>query len=84
MDVISILQKKRVQLTDFKVNVNGERAEDHPKRYTRIQIEFVLRGRGIKPKAAEQAIQLSETKYCSAMASLNASFESSYRIVDSD
>ena len=84
MDVISILQKKRVQLTDFKINVNGERAEDHPKRYTRIQIEFVLHGPDIKPKAAEQAIQLSETKYCSAMASLNASFESSYRIVDSD
>ena len=82
MDVISILQKKRAAITDFQVHISGERAEDHPKRYTGIQIEFVLHGQGIKPKAAEQAIELSETKYCSAIASLNASVESTYRIVD--
>lgn len=84
MDVISIMQKKRAEVDDFQVNITGERAEDHPKRYTNIQIEFVLHGKDIKPKAAEQAIQLSETKYCSAIASLNASFESTYRIVDND
>jgi putative redox protein len=80
MDVISIMQKKRVHLTDFHVNIIGERAEEHPKRYTNIHIEFVLHGEGIKPKAVEQAIQLSETKYCGAMASLNADVESTYRI----
>jgi putative redox protein len=84
MDVISILKKKRVNVTDFQVNISGERAEDHPRRYTNIQIEFVLHGKGIQPKAVEQAIQLSETKYCSAVASLNAGFESIYRIVDSE
>ena len=84
MDVISILQKKRAAVTDFQVHISGERAEDHPKRYTSIQIEFVLHGQGIKPKAAEQAIELSETKYCSAIASLNANVESTYRIVDND
>ena len=83
MDVISIMRKKRANITDFQVNITGKRAEDHPKRYTNIQTEFVLHGKGITPKAAEQAIQLSETKYCSAIASLNASFESTYRIVDS-
>ena len=82
MDVISILQKKRTAVTDFQVNISGKRAGDHPRRYTDIQIEFVLQGEDIKPKAAEQAIQLSETKYCSAIASLNASVESTYRIVD--
>jgi putative redox protein len=84
MDVISIMQKKRTNINDFQVNITGERAEDHPKRYTNIQIEFVLHGIGITPKAVEQAIQLSETKYCSAIASLNANFESTYRIVDND
>lgn len=84
MDVISIMQKKRADIDAFQVNITGERAEDHPKRYTNIQIEFVLHGKDIKPKAAEQAIQLSEMKYCSAIASLNASFESTYRIVDND
>ena len=82
IDVIMIMGKKRVQVTGFQVNITGERAEEYPKRYTVIHIEFVLHGKGIKPKAVEQAIQLSETKYCGAMASLNAHFETTYRIVD--
>ena len=83
VDVILIMQKKRAAVTDFQVSISGERAAEHPKRYTNIQIEYVLHGRDINPKAVEQAIELSETKYCSAMASLNARFTSSYRIVDS-
>ncbi len=82
IDVIMIMGKKRVQVTDFQVNITGERAEEYPQRYTDVHIEFVLQGKGIKPKAVEQAIQLSETKYCGAMASLNADFETTYRIVD--
>jgi len=82
IDVIMIMGKKRVMVTGFQVNITGERAEEYPKRYTNIHIEFVLHGKGIKPKAVEQAIQLSETKYCGAMASLNADFKTTYRIVD--
>ena len=82
IDIIMIMGKKRVAVTDFQVNISGERAEEYPQRYTEIHIEYVLQGKGIKPKAVEQAIQLSETKYCGAMASLNADFETTYRIVD--
>ena len=82
IDVIMIMEKKRAQITGFQVNITGERAEEYPKRYTDIHIEFVMHGKGIKPKAVEQAIQLSETKYCGAMASLNADFKSAYRIVE--
>ncbi|MGD8291546.1 MAG: OsmC family protein [Desulfobacterales bacterium] len=82
IDVIMIMEKKRAQVTDFQVNIAGERAEEYPQRYTDIQIEYVLRGKGLKPKAVEQAIGLSETKYCGAMASLNANFKTTYRIVD--
>ena len=82
MDVIMIMEKKRAGVTGFQVNITGERAEEHPKRYTDVHIEFVLHGTGIKPKAVEQAIQLSETKYCGAMASLNADFKTTYRIVE--
>ena len=63
-------------------NIAGERAEEYPKRYTDVHIEFVLHGKGIKPKAVEQAIALSTTKYCGAMASLNADVKTTYRIVD--
>lgn len=82
IDVISIMEKKRARVTAFQVNITGERAEEYPKRYTDIHIEFVMWGKEIKPKALEQAIRLSETKYCGAMASLNADFKTTYRIVD--
>lgn len=82
IDVIMIMEKKRAQVTDFQVNIAGERAEEYPQRYTDIHIEYVLQGKGLKPKAVEQAIGLSETKYCGAMASLNADFKTTYRIVD--
>jgi putative redox protein len=82
IDVILIMQKKRAAIDDFHVNVTGQRAEENPKHYTAIQIEFVFYGRDIKSQAVEQAIRLSETKYCGAMASLNAEFETTYRIVD--
>jgi putative redox protein len=84
IDVVMIMQKKRVTLTDFQINITGEQSEEYPRRYTRIQIEYVLSGKGIKPKAVEQAIKLSETKYCSALASLNAAYEHTYRIIDED
>ena len=80
IDVLMIMQKKRAKMTDFQVHVSGERAEEYPKRYTHIHVEYVLRGQDIKPKSVEQAIQLSETKYCSAFASLNAEISHSYRI----
>lgn len=82
VDVIMILQKKRVAVTGFQVNITGTRAEEHPRPYTNIDIEFVVRGRGIRPKAVAQAIALSETKYCGAIASLKARVETSYRIVE--
>ena len=82
IDVILVMEKKRVNVTDFQVNISGARADDHPRRYTHIQIEYVLTGTGIRERDVERAIQLSEEKYCSAMGSLNANFEHSYRIVD--
>ena len=82
IDVIMIMQKKRADIIDFKVNISGERADEHPKRYTNIHIEYVLYGRNLKPNAVEQAIQLSEEKYRSASASLNADIDSSYNIIE--
>lgn len=84
MDVVSIMKKKRANMTDFEINISGERAEEHPKRYTRINMEFVFSGKAIKPKDAERAIELSITKYCSAVASLNATIEHTYRIIEEE
>lgn len=71
VDVISILQKQRQDVSGLDVHVEGRRAADHPRRYTDIAIEFVVRGRNVSPQALARAIELSETKYCSVAASLN-------------
>jgi putative redox protein len=80
MDVISILDKKRMAVSGFKVNISGSRADEHPRRYTQIHIEYVVYGRGINPEGVQRAIELSENKYCSATASLNADITNSFRI----
>ncbi len=70
IDVVNILEKKRQNLARLEINVRGLRAETHPKIYTAIEITYHLWGEGLEPKAIEQAIQLSEEKYCSVSAML--------------
>jgi putative redox protein len=70
MDVISILEKKRQEVSGFEVRVHGDRAEEHPKVFTRITLEYRVTGRGVDRAAVERAVELSETKYCPAMAML--------------
>jgi putative redox protein len=70
MDVISILQKKRQDVTAFEVRVSAERSADHPKVFTHIQVEYVVEGCNVDPAAVERAIELSTTKYCPAQAML--------------
>lgn len=81
MDVISILQKKRQEVTSFEVNVQGERAEDHPRRFVHIVVEYVVTGRGVDPAAVERAVELSETKYCSVSGSLSKEIKVEHRIL---
>lgn len=71
VDVVSILRKKRMEVTAYRVEVAGERREEFPKRYTRIDLRHVVTGRGLTEKAVADAIHLSETKYCSVSASIS-------------
>lgn len=70
IDVVNILEKKRQNLARLEVRVRGLRAETHPKIYTDIEITYHLWGEGLETRAIEQAIQLSEEKYCSVSAML--------------
>ena len=70
MDTISILLKKRQEVTAFEVIVHAERAEEHPKVFTNITLEYVIEGHHVDPAAVERAIELSATKYCPAQAML--------------
>ncbi len=73
MDVAYILRKQRVQIEGFKVKVTGKRAEDHPKIYTDIEIEYIVQGRDIQEKQLLKAIELSATRFCSASVMLGKS-----------
>ncbi|MEN6481944.1 MAG: OsmC family protein [Anaerolineaceae bacterium] len=68
MDVISILSKKRQNVSNFEVLVHADRATEHPKVFTEIMIEYIVSGKDIDPVAVERAVQLSEEKYCPAQA----------------
>ncbi len=80
MDVVSILAKKRQEVTRFEVKVHGERAAEHPKVFTRIVVEYVVQGKDIDPSAVKRAVELSEDKYCACMAMLRKAAEIQTRI----
>jgi putative redox protein len=64
MDVISILKKKRQQITEFEVKVNAPRSPEYPKVFTSAQIIFIVTGKNVEEAAVLRAIELSVTKYC--------------------
>jgi putative redox protein len=86
MDVISILQKKRQEVTRFEVNVNADRAGEHPKVFTAATIEYHVSGRNVDEKAVVRAIELSATRYCPAQAMLAKAFpiELKYYVYEED
>lgn len=83
MDVISILKKKKQDVTSLEIYVKGEKAEDYPKKFTEIFLEFIVKGRNISETAVKRAIELSMNKYCSVKATLEgtAKINFAYRII---
>jgi putative redox protein len=86
MDVISVLRTMRQKPTSLKVHVSGERAEEHPKKFLNIHIEYTVVGYDLAEDRVARAIELSETKYCPAMASLRPGvpITSSYTILEAN
>ena len=84
MDVISILRKKRQQVTGYEVHVSGIRAEEDPMVFVEITVEHVVSGYHIQPEAVARAIQLSEERYCGAGAMLGkvAHLTHTFRLVE--
>jgi putative redox protein len=78
MDVISILRKKKQDVTGFEVMVNATRADEHPKKFTKIHVEYLVKGRNISEEAVKRAVQLSMDKYCSVKATLEGVAEITY------
>jgi len=78
-DVVSILHKKREPLTSLEVRAEAERAASPPTVYTEIRLVYRVGGK-LSRKAVEDAVRLSEEKYCSVAAMLNKTAKISYKI----
>ncbi len=85
-DVINILNKKRVNLQNYEVNIKADVSDEHPKVFTSINLEYVFYGKDIKVNDVERAIELSQTKYCSVTKMLEKAVKIShtYRIVEEE
>jgi len=80
MDVISVLQKMRQPLEGLRVEVHGEKADEHPKRFVSLEVVYYLKG-ALDEKKVQRAIALSETKFCSVEATLRPAVSISSRYV---
>jgi len=86
MDVISILKKKRQDITGFEVRVQAEQAEQHPMVFTRAVIEYEVTGHAVEEAAVVRSIELSALRYCPVQGMLNAvvPMELKYAIFEGD
>ena len=84
VDVVSILKKKRQDITGVRIRVTGTQEDEWPKEWTAFNVHYTVSGRGVDPKAVHRAIELSEGKYCSVGATLKgtATITTSFEIVE--
>jgi putative redox protein len=75
VDVVSILEKKRQKVTKYHVEVRGERREENPRSFHRLEVRHIVTGQGVSPEAVRRAIELSTDKYCSVAATLRPAAE---------
>ena len=83
-DVQSILHKKRQDVTDYRVEIEGWRRDEMPKAFINLHIKHIVTGRGISEKAVADAIRLSDETYCSVAATVKPTAEitTSYEIIE--
>jgi len=83
--VLRILKKMRQEISNYSVEATAERKEDsHPRVFTRIHLQYIVKGQKIDPEAVKKAILLSEEKYCSVGGMLKETVEitSAYKVVE--
>ncbi len=84
VDVVSILKKKRQDVTDYRVEIEGDRREEYPRGFTAFRVHHIVYGRSVSEEAVKRAIELSDTKYCSVAYTVRPTAEitTSYEIVE--
>lgn len=82
IDVVHILKKMRIPFDALDIRLNGTRRDEHPRHFTAIEVEYVFRGAGLEDKRRrlEEAVRLSQEKYCSVAAMLKGAAQLSWRV----
>jgi len=75
MDVLSILKKKREDVRDFDIELDADKATEHPAVFTKIHLHYVIKGKNVNPENVNKAIELSMNQYCSVSAMLKKSVD---------
>ena len=83
-DVISVLQKKLQKVTGYRIEIRGERREEYPRSFRKMELKHIIRGRGVSAEAVAKAVELSTDKYCGVAATLRPTAEivSSFEIIE--
>ncbi len=84
VDVVAILEKKRQKVTKYRVEVRGERREEHPRSYRKLEVKHFVTGHQVDPEAVRRAVELSTEKYCSVAATLRPTAEivSTFEVIE--
>jgi putative redox protein len=84
VDVVSILEKKRQTVTDYRVEITGTRRDEYPRRFTAFHVHHIVYGRSVSEKAVADAVALSDEKYCSVAATVRPTAEitTSFEIIE--
>lgn len=80
IDVALIVKKKRLNVRDFQIFVDGQRADEHPQVFNKVQMKFVFEGDNLSQKALEDAVRLSLDKYCSVAGMVNKTAEITWTV----
>lgn len=80
MDVVSLLEKMRIRVSGFEMEVEGDLTEEHPKTYDAVRLVYRFRGKELDRARIEKAVELSQTRYCGVGALLRKALPYSYRI----
>ena len=84
VDVVRILQKKRQKFSNIEVKVEKYNAPDAPWPIEKVEVEWTVRGQGLREKAVRDAVELAELKYCSVSASMTSKLVTTVRVINED
>ena len=67
LDVASLIKKMKLEVEDFRIDIEAELTEEHPKFYHKVDVEYHFYGENLHEKKLNKAVNLSVEKYCGVM-----------------